>query len=291
MRFVAFCTSQVCKKRQNASNTTISLVEMYRQYVREIIYRIENGALGNTKSGVVVCIDELDKITDDKELRDFIRNAKSVFDLEGVRYFLSISEDALASFNLGSISGKNEFDSSFDHVVRLKHLELKDAIKITKQYVVDKFRIALDEKATAIIGILSFGVPRDIIRKAESFFANNLTNSTATDLISMEIQEKLMAAYLSRKISADEMETILAMNCIQINELLMREIETMGIEKVKLLMFVYILKNVNDIVISSNVIMQDDKIMLTNYQLGYYIPTLSEYDVVHQAKLLQSVGQ
>ncbi len=193
-----------------SGKTLISLIDAYRQYAKEIVYRLRHGALGANFKGIVVCIDELDKITNDTELREFIRNIKSIFDIDGVRYFLSISEDALMSFTLGSIAGKNEFDSSFDHIVYIESVDIATANEIVKEYMTTQLETDIDDDHSIILGFLSFGVPRDIIRKCERYIVNSLLPNSNHDLFYLDRIEKLDSAYTNGLLNGEELDGLKA---------------------------------------------------------------------------------
>jgi hypothetical protein len=56
----------------------ITLVEAYRQYAKDAVFRLAKQALGSETRGIVVCIDELDKITNVDDMRQFIRTIKTI---------------------------------------------------------------------------------------------------------------------------------------------------------------------------------------------------------------------
>jgi hypothetical protein len=147
----------------------VVLVERYRRYAETVVRRLKHGALGSPKdlSPIVVCIDELDKIVDFEELRQFIRRVKSIFEIPGVSYYLSISEDALTALNLGASLGKNEVDSSFDHIVMVPPLELDDAALLASEYATFLGVDALPSRVARMVAAMSFGIPRDIVRRCD----------------------------------------------------------------------------------------------------------------------------
>src|SRR6266536_2201583 len=74
---------------------------------------------------LVIGIDELDKIEQAKSVRGLLRDIKGIFEVTGVHFLVSISEEAATALQLGTLqsSGRNEFNSSFYTVIELPPLE------------------------------------------------------------------------------------------------------------------------------------------------------------------------
>ena len=197
---------------QSDKLSTPGLIQKYREYAKEVVLRMSNGACDSKGGGVIVCIDELDKITDIAELKAFLSLAKTLFDIEGVSYYLSMADDALISLALGSAIGKDEFDSSFDHVERVSPLSLEDSIEVAAQYSSDQLRISIPRDYMGVIAFLSFGVPRDIVRKCESAVAvrmlENPKRETISELFRAERQSKCGAGYAMGHIPSFEFESL-----------------------------------------------------------------------------------
>jgi hypothetical protein len=111
---------------------------------------------------VVVAIDELDKISPIEKVSDLLKGVKGIFDVPGVHYFVSISDEAARRLDLGGIAERNEFNSSFYQVFRLPPLSLVDASDI-----LESRGAQLDDGAITIVTVLSGGVPREVIRLAD----------------------------------------------------------------------------------------------------------------------------
>jgi hypothetical protein len=71
---------------------------------------------------VVIAIDELDKIDDAKAVKKLLRDVKGIFEVPGVFFFVSVSDEAARALELGSVSGRDEFHSSFYTVIELHPL-------------------------------------------------------------------------------------------------------------------------------------------------------------------------
>ncbi len=181
---VSFRRKSVRLKASDVGGSLILLVERYREFATTIVRRIKRGALGplSDHPSVVICIDELDKIVDFQELRQFIRTVKSIFEIPGVSYYLSISEDALAALHLGSSLGKNEVDSAFDHIITVPPLSLEAAEQLTLKYIECLHEGLPQAGVVRMIAAMSFGVPRDIVRRCDEL-AKSLGRISPADAV------------------------------------------------------------------------------------------------------------
>ncbi|NEO90116.1 MAG: hypothetical protein F6K56_07590 [Moorea sp. SIO3G5] len=162
----------------------MSLISEYRNLCTSIVYRLENGALGNRGTSVMICIDELDKIIELEQIRSFIRRMKGIFEVPGVYYYLSLSEDALSALYLGSVEGKNEVDSSLDHIVRIPPLSWQEGEQVARAYLRRRGVQQLEQKIVDALVVLSFGVPRDLLRRCDEFLAKaDVTEVSPEELV------------------------------------------------------------------------------------------------------------
>ena len=167
--FLSILWLWIFSRRQASSRASddslMSLLRRYREYVSNVVRRLEMGALGDKKGkGVVICIDELDKIVNLEEVKEFVRRIKGIFEVPGVYYHISLAEDAFSALYLGSVEGKNEIDSSFDHIVRIMPLSADEATELV-QAQLKRIEIDPGDARTArAIAAVSFGNPRDALR-------------------------------------------------------------------------------------------------------------------------------
>jgi hypothetical protein len=150
----------------------MALIAEYRLFAAEAVERLKRGALetGHALPKVVVCIDELDKIVALDEIRMFIRRVKAIFEVPGVYYYISLSEDTLAALYLGLAEGKNEIDSSLDHIVRVPPLSRRECRDVVDLYLKRREGKLRSEIIDAVV-LVSFGVPRDAIRRCDELLA------------------------------------------------------------------------------------------------------------------------
>ncbi|WP_027930334.1 hypothetical protein [Amycolatopsis thermoflava] len=112
---------------------------------------------------VVIVLDELDKILSPEEAQDFVNEVKALFNLDvpGFLFLVSVSEDALASFERRGLPVRDAFDSAFDMIFRLDHLRLPDAGAVLGARV-----LGLPEPFVCLCHCLAGGLPRELIRVA-----------------------------------------------------------------------------------------------------------------------------
>lgn len=108
---------------------------------------------------VIVGIDELDRLGTGEQAAAFLNEIKAIFGASGCFFLVSVSEDAMYQFDLASPGLRTVFDSSFDEVVRVGHLSLESARELLDHQV-----IGLPRQFSALVHVLSGGIPRDLVR-------------------------------------------------------------------------------------------------------------------------------
>lgn len=109
---------------------------------------------------VIIGIDELDKLSAGAADR-FMNGVKAIFDgaIPGCYYLVSISEEALASFEQRGLIARNVFDSAFDAMLKVDYLDLEGTIALLGKRLID-----LPRGIAALCHALSGGLARDVIR-------------------------------------------------------------------------------------------------------------------------------
>jgi len=131
-----------------------SLVSEFRSFSSFVIQGMNNGAIGSIDRfdyPVVICIDELDKIVEAKELKLFLTKIKSILEIEGLYYYMSVSEDAYSLIYSGPAEGKTEIDSTFDHIYKVKSLSIDNIQNIVIDYYDKDIVQNLDNKVLHLI--------------------------------------------------------------------------------------------------------------------------------------------
>ncbi|EOD58676.1 tetratricopeptide repeat protein [Amycolatopsis vancoresmycina] len=81
----------------------------------------------NLDGKVLIGIDELDRISDGEGAQQFLNELKAVFNVPNCYFLVSVSEDALADFELSAMGMRTVFDSAFDTIVRVDYLTFDQA--------------------------------------------------------------------------------------------------------------------------------------------------------------------
>jgi energy-coupling factor transporter ATP-binding protein EcfA2 len=145
---------------------------------------------------VRIGIDELDKMEPDAAER-FLNNIKAVFRVPNCFFFVSVSEDAMSSFERRGVILRDVFDSSFDVVVRVRHLPLTRSIDLLQRRV-----IGLPVPFAYLLHALSGGLPRDLIRAARELFLlpkGTSFEGAATYLIQHSLIEQVQATRVAAR--------------------------------------------------------------------------------------------
>jgi hypothetical protein len=118
-----------------------------------------------TKEPLVIGIDELDKIEDPQAVRKLLRDIKGIFEITGVYFLVSVSEEAATALRLGPLQGKgrNEFNSSFYTVLELPPLSPDEVTDVMRSR-----GIQVSASRAGLLCLLGAGNWREIVRLAES---------------------------------------------------------------------------------------------------------------------------
>lgn len=132
--------------------TIATLVYDFRYFLELVVNR--------TGRKVVIGIDELDKIHDIEQAKELLRDIKGIFDVNGVHFLVSVSDEAKKTLNLGALQERDEFNSSFYTVIEILPNSPEDCIKLIDQRTKNEF----DQDAKLAIAILSGGNLREVLR-------------------------------------------------------------------------------------------------------------------------------
>jgi hypothetical protein len=159
---------------------------------------------------LVIGIDELDKMGSDDSAREFLNNVKGVFGVSGCYYLVSISDDAMASFERRGLPVRDVFDSSFDAVQRVGYLSLRES-----RDLLDARVIGLPVPYQCLCYCMSAGLPRDLVRITRELVhqaaRNNARSMTilTNAVVESELKAKLAGAVeLSRGLTGDRGELV-----------------------------------------------------------------------------------
>lgn len=153
-------TAKVSKQEKARSISIPELTSNYIEFVSNVL-RVYPGKL-------IVCIDELDKVTDLDQIRFILREIKGALYAKGTYYLLSVSNDAIRSFEGRMGDQRDIFESTFDDVFPVRALDLPTCIAILKKRMQgssERLRSKIDdESGLGMIAVFSAGNARDLIR-------------------------------------------------------------------------------------------------------------------------------
>jgi hypothetical protein len=161
--------------------------------IASLVFDLRNfaGMTAKTLRGpVVVGIDELDKIDSSDSVRDLLRNIKGIFDVEGITYLVSISDEAAAALNLGEVkSSRNEFHSSFYQIIELPPLDPESAA-----YLLERRGMRDSRKLAWLLCLLSGGNRREFLRMADmcAVYAREAKSSVDIAIVRRILEEQTL---------------------------------------------------------------------------------------------------
>lgn len=108
---------------------------------------------------IVICIDELDKLEGGEGAKTFLNEIKGVFTIPNVYFLVSVSEDAMASFERRGMGFRDVFDSAFDEIIHLPQLSLTETADLVLNRISN-----VPRPFVALAHCLTGGLARDVIR-------------------------------------------------------------------------------------------------------------------------------
>jgi hypothetical protein len=135
--------------------TLPEITDSFRGFVRE----------ATAEGPIVIGIDELDKIGSEERASAFLNEIKALFGVDECYYLISVSEDAVASFERRGLPFRDVFDSAFDEIMRVRHFDLERAVHLVRSRV-----IGVPVPFVGFCYCLSGGLPRDLIRTTRALF-------------------------------------------------------------------------------------------------------------------------
>jgi hypothetical protein len=139
---------------------------------------------------VVLILDELDKISSLQGVREFINEAKGFMRMQspGVLCLISVSEDALTSFEQRGLPARDSLDSAFDTVLDMGYLALSDSTHLLNRRV-----IGMSLPFVCFCHCFAGGLPRELVRVARDVVdANSSTlDGVCVEIVANDLQGKL----------------------------------------------------------------------------------------------------
>ncbi|WP_424183292.1 ATP-binding protein [Actinokineospora sp. G85] len=148
---------------------------------------------------VVIAVDELDKIESPEAAQRFVNEIKGAFAAPRTQFVISVSDDALAAFERRGMPVRDAFDSAFEDIVRIDHLDLADTTTLLNSWVV-----GLPEPFVRLAHCLAGGLPRDVRRFARAMVA--VAGETTRPSLD-QVTRRLVTEDLARKAHALQVAT------------------------------------------------------------------------------------
>lgn len=126
--------------------------------LRELLRAFAND---NPSRPVIIMVDELDKLSSTEDLIEMVNNLKDLFHIEGVHFVVTVSTDALRSFEQRGLPARDAFHSSFDTIFPVQPLTLDESLRVLSSRS-EGFPPAVGAFCHAWTG----GLPRDLLRTA-----------------------------------------------------------------------------------------------------------------------------
>ena len=134
---------------------------------------------------VVICLDELDKIENPRDLDKLLRGIKGVLGRPGTHFLLTVSEDALAAFATRRRMSKGIVESALEEIVLLERVDLSVATHIIDLMCPQLIReedSRTQHKFAALFWFFGAGVPREIKRCVLLFLDSELVARRVTPI-------------------------------------------------------------------------------------------------------------
>jgi hypothetical protein len=169
---------------------------------------------------VIIGIDELDKMESETAAEQFLNEIKSVFGVRGCYFLVSVSEDAMSSFERRGLPFRDVFDSTFDEIVWFEPLTLAETIAS-----IDRRVVLMPVPFKQLCFALSGGLPRDLIRvarltvNAQDPQRPSDLSQVAACLITQDVKRKARAiAVAARRIDLEPDVSQFLLTCSNISD-------------------------------------------------------------------------
>ncbi|MFL6122072.1 P-loop NTPase fold protein [Actinophytocola sp.] len=164
-------------------------------------------AVAREHDRVMIGIDELDKMRSEAAAEQFLNDIKGIFGIRNCYFVVSVSEEAMSTFERRGLPFRDVFDSTFDEIVWFEHLTTAEAITTMDR------RVVMPIPFKQLCYTLSGGLPRDLIRVARTIIADqapsgltDLATITATTVLD-ELKRKARAMAVAVRRTDPEPQT------------------------------------------------------------------------------------
>jgi hypothetical protein len=141
-------------------STLPELVASYRDFAEQVATWLQSR---RRRSPLLVCIDEVDRISRAEDAESFINDIKAIFGIKYCVYLVTVSEEALAGFERRVVRLRPALDSAFDEVLRLDIFTVSQSLELLRRHVV-----GFPDIFISLCHCLAGGIPRDLVREARA---------------------------------------------------------------------------------------------------------------------------
>lgn len=146
------------------SLTLPGLTTEYENYLRYVsdIFLNKRSLQENRK--LIICVDELDKISDPVQVANILREIKGMLSVPNCHYLLTISEDAVQIFWDRIAAERDIIESTFDDIVTIERFDLYTCRDLADKVDFWGGKTDVKNRLVDIAAVLSSGIPRELIR-------------------------------------------------------------------------------------------------------------------------------
>ncbi len=132
-------------------------IDRLRDFLSKVVHVLVPAQI----SGVIMGIDEVDKISDPDEAQTFLNEIKGIFGVQSCLFLVSVSDDALTAFDRRGVFNRDTMDSTFTTMIHVAPFTLSDSRSWLAQRA-----IGIPEPFVCLCHCLSGGLPRELARTA-----------------------------------------------------------------------------------------------------------------------------
>jgi hypothetical protein len=168
---IASATGQSATTLTDLAWSYPDLIGAFRSFLRRVAFELHDLSpapqagdaddAAKMRRGVIIGIDELDKVSDGDQAQRFVNELKAVLGVPYCHFLISISDDAQAAFEMRGLPVRDAFDSAFDEIIQVRYLRLSDSQTLLRMRVT-----GMSEPFLRLCHCLAGGLPRDLIRVA-----------------------------------------------------------------------------------------------------------------------------
>lgn len=129
--------------------------------LREFLGDIAEAELRGSGRGVLICIDEVDRIGSADEASKFLSEVKAIFGAPHCSFVVAIADELGIDFNRRAIAGRSLSDNAFDEIISVEPMTFGMCRDLLTRRV-----LGFTESFVWLSLVLSGGLPRDLIRVA-----------------------------------------------------------------------------------------------------------------------------